>query len=339
MGLPLLACAAAGDVRAGALAALGALAVLYAGPAEAGRSRIGRVALAGIALVLAAVAGTFAAGHPLAAVVVIMLLAGGTAFWTRWRSVPPPGALMPVLVTATTTQIPLAVWPWAPRLGLVAGGVLVACLVVAARDLTRRRSAPPAAAPEQRRPLDALSGAARVALGTGGAALLAVLLGLPRPDWAAVACAAVLVSDVPRATVRRAGHRAMGTVGGIALAGVALSLDLGPLGLVALVVALQFVVELLVVRHYAFAVVFITPLALLQSALATGHLGAQATPLLTARLLETLVGCLVAVAVQLRTPAPRGADGVGGRRFDLPPARPLAACRARWHGSSQMATG
>src|SRR5689334_7767422 len=108
MGLPLLAGAVAGDVRAGALAALGALAVLYAGPAKPGGGRARTVALAGAALVVAASAGTLAAGHAFGTVVVIMLLAGAATFWTRWRSVPPPGALMPVLVTASTSQIPLA---------------------------------------------------------------------------------------------------------------------------------------------------------------------------------------------------------------------------------------
>jgi hypothetical protein len=109
---------------------------------------------------------------------------------------------------------------------------------------------------------------------------VALALGLPRPDWAAVACAAVLVHDATRTTVRRAGHRAVGTAAGIGVAGVVLAIAPGALALVVLVVVFQFVVELIVARNYTAAVVFITPLALLQGALASGQLDGPVAGLL-----------------------------------------------------------
>jgi uncharacterized membrane protein YccC len=134
------------------------------------------------------------------------------------------------------------------------------------------------------------------------AAFLAMALGLPRPDWAAVACAAVLVHDATRTTVRRAGHRAIGTAAGIGVAGVVLAAAPGALVLVVLVVVLQFVVELLVARNYAAAVVFITPLALLQAALAGGPLDGPVAGLLAGRMVETALGCGVAVLAQSVVP-------------------------------------
>ena len=71
-----------------------------------------------------------------------------------------------------------------------------------------------------------------------------------------------------------------------------------------LVVVLQFVVELLVARHYALAVVFITPLALLQGALATGQLDGPVAGLLAGRLIETAIGCTLAVLAQAVIPPP-----------------------------------
>lgn len=304
MGLPLVAFAVAGHVQSGALASLGALAVLYA-PGLPYRRRASRVLGVGAGLVGAAAAGSVVAGNAVGTVAVIALVTGAAVLLSRRFSVAPPGALMPVLVCATATQIPLDAAPIATRVGLVALGAAIAWLVVmagaafrgAAQGTTGQQAAPP---PWRL----ILRASARGAFGTGGAALIALALGLPRPDWAAVACAAVLVHDATRTTVRRAGHRAVGTAAGIGVAGLVLAIVPGVFPLVVLVVALQFVVELLVARNYALAVVFITPLALLHGTLATGELDGPVADLLAGRLVETVIGCALAVAAQACFPPP-----------------------------------
>jgi uncharacterized membrane protein YccC len=304
VGLPLAGFAAAGDVRSGALASLGALAALYA-PGLSYRRRAVQVLGVGGGLVGAAAAGTLAAGSPLGTVAVIALVAGVAVLVTRRRSIGPPGALMPVLVAATATQIPLDTAPLVPRIGLVALGAAIAWLVVmAGAPFFRRRPAPPS--PQRTTPpwSQILRAVGRGAAGTGVAAFAATAIGLPRPDWAAVACAAVLLHDATRTTVRRAGHRAVGTAAGIGVAGLILAAAPGALALVVLVVVLQFVVELLVARNYTLAVVFITPLALLQGALATGQLDGPVAGLLAGRLLETAIGCAVAILAQALVPPP-----------------------------------
>jgi uncharacterized membrane protein YccC len=208
-------------------------------------------------------------------------------------------------VCATATQISLTSAPLLPRVGLVALGAAIAWLVVmAGAPFRRRRPASPPARSAMPPWSQILRASARGAIGTGVAALAATAMGLPRPDWAAVACAAVLLHDATRTTVRRAGHRAMGTAAGIGVAGLVLAAAPGALALVVLVVVLQFVVELLVARNYALAVVFITPLALLQGALATGQLDGPVAGLLAGRLLETAIGCAVAVLAQALVPPP-----------------------------------
>jgi hypothetical protein len=315
--------AVAADVRSGALASLGALAVLYA-PGLPYHRRALRVLGVGTALVLAAAAGTAVAGNHLGTAAVIALVAGVGVLISRWRSVGPPGALMPVLVCATATQIPIDSAPLVPRIGLVALGAAIAWLVVMAGAPFRGRRPAPVPAQRPAPPWPQITrAAARGALGTSAAALAAMAIGLPRPDWAAVACAAVLVHDATRTTVRRAGHRAVGTAAGIGVAGLVLAAAPGAVALVVLVVVLQFVVELLVARNYTLAVVFITPLALLQGVLATGQLDGQVAGLLGGRLLETAIGCTVAVLAQALVPPPgerpaRAAAVRLAQRWDVP---------------------
>jgi hypothetical protein len=303
VGLPLAAFALAGNVQGGALTSLGALAVLYAAGLTP-RRRAARVFGVGVGLVLAVAAGTLVAGSRAGTVAVIALVAGVAVLVSRRRSVPPPGALMPVLVCATATQIPLDSAPLATRVGLVALGAAIAWVVVMADAPFRRRASPPSPRPPAPPWRPVLRAAARGAAGTSAAASVALLLGLPRPDWAAVACAAVLVHDASRSTLRRAGHRAFGTAAGIGVAGIVLAVAPDAAALVVLVVVLQFVVELLVARNYTLAVVFITPLALIQGALATGQVDGPIAGLLTGRLVETALGCTLAVLVQAAIPPP-----------------------------------
>jgi hypothetical protein len=296
--------AVSGDLRGGALASLGALAVLYA-PGLPYRRRAVRVLGVGAGLVLAAAAGTAVSGSRVLTAGVVALVAGVAVLLSRWRSVGPPGALMPVLVCATATQIPLAVAPLAPRIGLVAFGAAIAWVVVMAGAPFAKVWPAPAAVRRPAPPWPEIGRAAgRGAIGTGVAAFVALSLGLPRPDWAAVACAAVLVHDATRTTVRRAGHRAVGTAAGIGVAGLLLAVAPGVMTLVVLVIVLQFVVELLVARNYAAAVVFLTPLALLQGALASGQLDGPVAGLLAGRMIETAIGCTVAVLAQAVVPPP-----------------------------------
>src|SRR5690606_25443336 len=97
---------------------------------------------------------------------------------------------------------------------------------------------------------------------------------------------------------------------GLLLGGATIVLYPQGLWLVATVMALQFVVEMLVVRNYALAVVFITSAALLLAS--GGQLIESPEPFVLARGVDTAIGCAIALLV-----------------FRLLPARPAAALPSR----------
>lgn len=154
-------------------------------------------------------------------------------------------------------------------------------------------------------------------LRVGLAALLAGAvgagLGLDHAYWAAAAAVLMLHQgfDWIR-TVQRSLERLTGTWIGLGLAAIVLAAHPRAFGLALTVAALQFVIELTVVRNYALAVVFITPIAL------TVVSGGRPVPglggLLLARGVDTAIGCALALAVfalTARTPAaPRVPDAV-----------------------------
>ena len=142
------------------------------------------------------------------------------------------------------------------------------------------------------------SNALRVLLRVGLACLiaggLAGALGLERAYWAVAAALLMLHQGLtwPR-TVQRSVERTAGTWAGLLVAGTVLWMQPHGPWLALTIMALQFTIEMVVVRNYAIAVVFITGAAL---TIASGgqpveNLGG----LLLARGVDTLIGCACAL--------------------------------------------
>lgn len=128
--------------------------------------------------------------------------------------------------------------------------------------------------------------------------------------WAMAAAVLMLHQgfDWPR-TLTRSIERAVGTWLGLVVAGVILALHPQGLWLVLVIGALQFIIEMFVVRNYTLAVVFITPAAL--TIASGGHAVGDVGELLLARGADTLIGCAVALLVYRLTVRRRSLPGLG----------------------------
>lgn len=138
--------------------------------------------------------------------------------------------------------------------------------------------------------------AIRVGAAAAVAGFVAMWFGVDHAYWAVAAAVLMLHQgfDWVR-TVSRGVERVVGTFVGLGLAGLVLVANPHGLVLAALLGALQFGVEMLVVRSYALAAVLITPLAL---TIAFGGRPIDDVPaLLVARGVDTLIGCLAALLV------------------------------------------
>jgi hypothetical protein len=259
-------------------------------------------------LLLAVALGAATRGNPVAAPVVLVVVAVGAMVLSAGFAIGPPGALFPVLAAGVTARLcgapayggdgldPLLV------IGCAAGGAVLALVVVAAPLVVpsvRRRDAALPIAP-MRFALDenARVIVLRIAVASVVGAVLAALLGLERGYWVVVAVVSVLQGGRGRrVTGIRTGHRVVGTLVGAALFVLLASLVGLPAPGLVLAVALgllQFVTELVVVAHYGLALVTITPLALL-----IAEAGSPGDPWAIAgtRVLDTAIGCAVALVV------------------------------------------
>lgn len=283
-----------GHAPLGYIAASGAFTVLFAGSAPAvDRARILPLVAAG--LVAAATLGVLVAGSPWLVsigVVLVSVVSAALAFSFRLG---PPGPLFFVLVFGLSAHVAATSALAAPvYIAALAAGCAFSYLVAMTPLLL------PRARRVARRPLrDLLPGPSldpdgrmlllRVAI----VAVVGVLLGLVvdpgRTYWIVGSAVAVIgIAAARRAAFQRGLHRMLGTVVGAGVYALLALLHPAGLWLAVLLGALQFSIEMVVVRHYALALVFITPLVLLLTGAATGEIGSLDVAF--ERIVDTVVG-------------------------------------------------
>lgn len=116
--------------------------------------------------------------------------------------------------------------------------------------------------------------------------------------WAMVAAIAVLVGQNVQVRLTRGMQRFLGTVVGVALAAGIMWIDPPIIVVLAIAIFCQGFIEMIVLRNYAAAMIFITVIALLMVNMASPI--PQET-LMFNRMMETLVGVIVGMIVTVLT--------------------------------------
>ncbi len=149
-----------------------------------------------------------------------------------------------------------------------------------------------------------------IGLFVGLSLTLAQIFHLERSYWVPVSCLAIIQGESVRAVWNRQVHRILGTVVGIFVTWGLFELPLNGWGISLMMTVLVFVIEILVVRHYGLAVVFITPLTIfLADATLFGHGAPDAV--VVARLFDTVLGSIIGLMGGLCLHHPRFRTVVG----------------------------
>lgn len=213
----------------------------------------------------------------------------------------PGGALFPVFAIGACSAVPTD-WPGVGEAFLVAtGAMIVALLVGLIGNLVGidpyahyGRWNPPLATAWADRTLwrDAVWVGVAVAI----AGVVPYVLGWSHIYWAMVAATAACTGPNPSARILRGVHRIVGTLIGAVVALGVLHWGLSSWEIVIVACLLQVAAELFVGRNYALGLVFVTPLALMMVQMAHP---VAATPLVRDRVIETIVGAAIGIAVMM----------------------------------------
>ncbi|CAL8899779.1 FUSC family protein [Kocuria varians] len=311
VAVPLLVLLAVGRTDLAIYAVFGSFAALY-GRNEPVRARIRHQAQAGLLVVLCVVVGALMsnAGLPEPAVLAVTaVIAGLGALVAAYLTLKPAGSLFFIFAAGAVGTLPAAAPAWQAGCIAAVSAALSVGWGIVFRYVGEGVRGPVASVPAHHGLTAAQlwAHAGRFFLAAGAAAVLGSLSGLSHSYWAMVAAAAPIAAPDLTARMQRAVHRVIGTLGGVGVTAFLLSLQLQSWHIVVFVIILQFLAELFVGRNYAVALLFVTPLALLMTELASPG---QASSLLQARAVETVIGaaCGLAVVYVFRSREERIAD-------------------------------
>ena len=292
VGFPALLGVHFGRFDSGVLASIGALVILYM-PYTSIPHRMVTLVTCSLGLAACFALGVSTSFNPYVSATVLGLVTTLVTLITRFYALPPPGSFFFILVAAVAGTLPFDPALIPAHVGLFVLGGIQACLLAFLYSLLVARKAPPtpASPPLARRVKGIIPDAIVIGLFVGGSLLLAQFMKLGNPYWVPISCAAIMQGASFRAVWHRKIHRIIGTAIGMGLAWIIFSLPLRPWELVGAIMALNFMVELLVVRNYGLAVIFITPLTVLLAEASTVALPPD--QLVLARMFDIVLGSVI----------------------------------------------
>jgi Fusaric acid resistance protein-like len=315
VALPTTGFVLAGHASEGLIGSLGAFTALHFTKSPA-RTRAAALPFVIAGLVIASATGVVCSGSPALILTGLVATAAAASLLTQGFATGPPGALMFVLVAGVSGHLadrvpnPALIPLWVGITAVASYLIVLAPSVPGLYRNSHTGSGQLAHTPITWTLDNAkLKIAARLTLAAAAAGVLTAVLGMDRMYWAVASAIAVLQTRNPRGPVLlRATHRVLGSVLGVGVfAGLYLLHPTG-VGLVGILAALQGIGEVVVVRNYGLALALLTPIALLISS--SAH---TATPysIVSYRLIDTLLGCAIAVVIWWATreaDTPRGVD-------------------------------
>ena len=296
LGLPLLIGAYFNHLEYGLASSLGGLAFLYL-PSTPLYHRMVTVMACSFGLSACYALGVMSQLIPVLMMPALIFTAILVTMVCRFYALPPPGSLFFIMAASIGAYSPVPVLQLPLTVGLVSMGTMLACLIGFFYSLHMlRRHTPKAVAPLPSPTFDfVVFDSVVIGVFVGISLALAQVLQLEKAYWVPVSCLAVIQGASLRAVWIKQVHRVAGTTIGLLLVWPLLLLPLDKWSISLTVMALAFIIESTVVRHYAFASIFITPLTILLVEAATlGHNSPAA--LMSARFVDTLLGCLVGLA-------------------------------------------
>lgn len=285
-----------GKPNYGALSSLGALTILYFTSAPITQRMI-HLAICAFGILFSFTVSSFFGFNIYLAAFSVGIISFLAHFISSYFKIPPPGNFFFIMVAAmaSTYKFDLELIP--TRVGLVAMGAILSCSFAFLYSVFIEKSevvTVPRRAFNKRRYTKFVES---TIIGFFMALTLIIghLLQFKNTYWISIAAVAIIQGRNFEHVRQRNMHRILGTFIGIGFAWLILLFEPEKIVMIIIITVLQFIVELLVVRNYGFAVIFITPLTLLLAETGS-EIHHNVENLMQARLIDTIIGSLIGLA-------------------------------------------
>jgi len=292
-GIPLLIGLYFQNLSYGILSCTAGLVILYLPSASLARRMITMLACS-FGFMISFTIGIIFSFDPILSAVVLGLLAFGVQWTTTYFGMKPPGSFFFLMIASIASCMPFHLETIPNKVGLVGMGAMLACVLAFVYSFYIVRKYPARSEPVHikiKKHHNTIT-AAITGFFVGLSLLIGNLLHLSNPYWVPISCLAVMQGVSLEHIWQRSFHRVLGTLIGLGFAWILLLRHLTPLTVCILIFVLQFIIEMLVVRHYGLAVIFITPLTILLAE-AGSAINANPNVLIPSRLLDIVLGCVI----------------------------------------------
>lgn len=265
VGIPLLSGYFFGDLRSALTASLAGLTILYMPTRGNLLDTMTTMFICCFGMIVSYSCGIIFSFNDYIAPIGFGILAFAAYYLTKFFALKPPGSFFFIMIASMAIGMPHHLHEIPRSIGLFTMGTLSACILTFLYTLLTKMSEnkPKTRTPAPPDPYANLLESAIIGLFMMLSVGLGKVFRLEYPYWIPISCLAVMQGVNQYHIWKRGLHRIIGTLLGLLIAWAIFSFVNSPLEICLCIIALQIIVELLITRHYALAVVFLTPMGIL----------------------------------------------------------------------------
>lgn len=294
-GVPLLVGAYFGTMQYAMVVGLGAFVFLYTTHTPIYHRMIVLMA-SSFGMIISFMLGAISHFNATLVGLVLGMIASLGAAICRYYQLNAPGNFFFIMVATLGAFMPFEIKALPFYAGLVAIGCMFACVVAFIYSLTTLKKVQLISinTHEYKGFSEVITDPFIIGVFVGGSVFCAGLLGLERAYWVPISCLAVMQGMTLFGTWTRHIHRIVGTFIGLGLTWVFFKLSLNNYQLAFMMIVLSFLIEYFVVRNYAIAAIFITPVTIFLAEISAGVVISDYNIIIT-RFTDTVLGSFIGI--------------------------------------------
>ena len=296
VGIPLLVGYYFDRLDYGILSCLAGLVILYM-PSTSVAHRMITLLGCSFGFMISFFIGVCFSFNPMVSSVILGLFAMSVNWIVNYFRMKPPGGFFFIMIASLASCMPFNLETIPIRVGFIGMGAMLACTLAFGYSLLSAKKYPPKKEliVFEKNKDTTLFESVIVGVFIFLSLIIGRLLELENPYWLPISCSAVMQGASRKHVWQRSLHRVVGTFVGLGLTWLLLLFKMTPLNICISIMVLQFIIEMLIVRHYGLAVIFITPLTLFLAE-AGSAMTVDATTLIAVRFMDILIGsCIGAI--------------------------------------------
>ncbi|ESU29224.1 hypothetical protein FLJC2902T_06180 [Flavobacterium limnosediminis JC2902] len=293
VGIPLFIGYYLGKSTYGITACIGGLVFLYL-PSSSLARRMVTILACSFGFVFAFTIGVLFSFNPYLSSIVLGIFAAFVHWVSRFYQLKPPGNFFFIMIASIASCMPFDPEGIPVKVGLIAMGTMLACVIAFIYSILITKGAvfKSEFVVVVQRSYATIFEAVVIGFFMSVSLLTGLLLKLDNPYWLPISCAAVIQGVTLQQVWRRTFQRILGTFVGLSLTWGLLEFDLNLFWICFSIMVLQFVVETLIVRQYAMAIVFMTPLTIFLADVGSA-LKIDPNVLIATRFLDIIIGSII----------------------------------------------